>query len=309
MEAALWNTVQCSDMKISKRQNQSVAPRPAGRPGKVYLQTMISKLMEAITAKELKFRFRDSINHFGFGGFICDRSLFQPLSDDEILNDKRESDIDTSTFVTFFDESNLYNDIAQRLGSSSVSYLSAISTAAKTYFEDRRGHQARHFVRQHVTPFLNVTDAPRKHLPLLQTVFSIGTDFGQPAFRDRLSVPIEIAGGQTAYLGLFTQRTPCARDMLAGITLVYFYHELCRTRSAAPPDGDPVDAVVLGATQLECIKWAVAGKTIEDISVLTGLHYRTVRYHMEQARKRYGYATMRQTLARAACDYDLDPMG
>ena len=66
---------------------------------------------------------------------------------------------------------------------------------------------------------------------------------------------------------------------------------------------------MLGATQLECIKWAVAGKTIEDISVLTGLHYRTVRYHMEQARKRYGYATMRQTLARAACDYGLNPLG
>ena len=266
--------------------------------------------METTSSSQMKFCFRDSINHFGFEGFICDRSLFQPLSDKEVLFEWNQSDaVGTSRFVQFFDEANLYNDIAQRLGSKSIGYLAAISMAADTYFGDRRGHQARLFVQRHVTPFLNVTDAPRAHSPLLQTVFGIGADFGQPAFLDRLSVPIEIAGGGTAYMGLFTQRRPCARDMLAGAALVYFYHELCRMRSCTPATNTPVETVVLGATQLECIKWAVAGKTIEDISVLTGLHYRTVRYHMEQARKRYGYATMRQTLARAACDYDLDPMG
>jgi len=297
-------------MKVSKRKNQGVIPSSVTKLGKIYLQTLISRLMETTSSSQMKFCFRDSINHFGFEGFICDRSLFQPLSDKEVLFEWNQSDaVGTSRFVQFFDEANLYNDIAQRLGSKSIGYLAAISMAADTYFGDRRGHQARLFVQRHVTPFLNVTDAPRAHSPLLQTVFGIGADFGQPAFLDRLSVPIEIAGGGTAYMGLFTQRRPCARDMLAGAALVYFYHELCRMRSCTPATNTPVETVVLGATQLECIKWAVAGKTIEDISVLTGLHYRTVRYHMEQARKRYGYATMRQTLARAACDYDLDPMG
>lgn len=266
--------------------------------------------METASPADMKFCFRDSIHHFGFEGFICDRSLFQPLSDGDVLFEKNQIDDDgVSSFIECFAENNLYNDIAQRLGSKSMGYLAAISMAAETYFGNRRGHQARPFVQRHMTPFLNVTDAPKAHSPLLQTVFGIGADFGQPAFQDRLSVPIEIAGGGTVYMGLFTQRRPCARDMLAGAALVYFYHELCRMRSRAPVADTPAEAVVLGATQLECIKWAVAGKTIEDISVLTGLHYRTVRYHMEQARKRYGYATMRQTLARAACDYDLDPMG
>lgn len=296
-------------MNVSKRQNQGVAPAPVKQP-KVYLQSLISRLTEAVNATELKFRFRDSINRFGFEGFICDGSLFQPLSDSEILVEQNHAFLgSTSEFIKFFDEANLYNDIAQRLGAKSVGYLSAIAAAADRYFGDRRGQQVRRFVQRHRTPFLNVTDAPRTHSPLLQTVFSIGMDFGQPAFQDRLSIPIEVAGGRTAYMGLFTQRHPGTCDIAAGITLVHFYHELCRNRANALLADDPAEAVVLGATQLECIKWAVAGKTIEDISVLTGLHYRTVRYHMEQARKRYGYATMRQTLARAACDYGLDPMG
>ena len=277
---------------------------------KVYLQSLISRLIEAVNATELKFRFRDSINRFGFEGFICDSSLFQPLSDYEILVEQDPASVGSaSEFIKFFDEANLYNDIAQRLGAKSVGYLSAIAAAADRYFADRRGDQVRRFVQRHRTPFLNVTDAPRTHSSLLQTVFSIGMDFGQPAFQDRLSIPIEVAGGRTAYMGLFTRRHQGTSDIAAGITLVYFYHELCRNRANALLADDPAEAVVLGATQLECIKWAVAGKTIEDISVLTGLHYRTVRYHMEQARKRYGYATIRQTLARAACDYGLDPMG
>ena len=296
-------------MNVSKRKNQEVAPATA-KQSKAYLQALISRLIEAVNATELKFRFRDSINHFGFEGFICDRSLFQPLSDNEILVERDHASVGSaSEFIKFFDEANLYNDIAQRLGTKSASYLSAIAAAADRYFGDRHGHQVRRFVQRHRTPFLNITDAPPAHSSLLQTVFSIGMDFGQPAFQDRLSIPIEIAGGRTAYMGLFTRRHPDTCGIAAAITLAYFYHELCRNRASALLADDPAEAVVLGATQLECIKWAVAGKTIEDISVLTGLHYRTVRYHMEQARKRYGYATMRQTLARAACDYGLDPMG
>lgn len=297
-------------MNCLKRKNDAVPPQ-AARAGGTYIYAVISRLLESVSPADLKFRFRDSINHFGFEGYICDRSLFQPLSDNEVLRGKSDDSLaNSSDFMKTFGEGNLYNDIAQRLGSKSDGYLSAISKAAETYFADHRGRQARRFVQQRLTPFLNVADAPRTHSPLLRAVFSIGADFGQSAFKDRLSVPIEIAGGQTVYLGLFTQRQLRAKDILAGISLAYFYHELCRARLNTPEHtAGPVEAVVLGSTQLECIRWAVAGKTIEDISVLTGLHYRTVRYHMEQARQRYGYATMRQTLARAACDYNLDPLG
>ena len=296
-------------MTGTRRKNNAVSPPQSSRDGGIYLYTVVSRLLESVSCAELKFRFRDSINHYGFEGYICDRSLLQPLGDREILEGfGAPKAVGPTDFVASFGEMNLYNDIAQRLGAKSGNYLDAITNASETYFADRHGDQARRFVQRRLTPFLNVIDAPRTHSRLLRAVFGIGRDFGQPAFCDRLSVPIEIAGGQTAFLGLFTQRRPGVGDVLAGVTLTYFYHELCRSRSSAGTDGT-AEPVVLGATQLECIKWAVAGKTIEDISVLTGLHYRTVRYHMEQARKRYGYATMRQTLARAACDYGLNPLG
>src|SRR5256714_4300421 len=154
-------------MNVSKRKNQGVAPASAKR-STVYLQSLISRLIEAVNATELKFRFRDSINHFGFEGFICDRSLFQPLSDNEILVERDHPSVGgASEFIKFFDETNLYNDIAQRLGAKSASYLSAITAAADRYFGDRHGQQVRRFVQRHRTPFLNVTDAPPAHSSLL----------------------------------------------------------------------------------------------------------------------------------------------
>lgn len=66
--------------------------------------------------------------------------------------------------------------------------------------------------------------------------------------------------------------------------------------------------VALRAPELECIRWAVAGKTLQDIAEITGIPYRTVRYHIDQARERYGYATNIQTYIRAAIDYGLDPL-
>ncbi|MDX9860181.1 MAG: helix-turn-helix transcriptional regulator [Rhodospirillales bacterium] len=67
-------------------------------------------------------------------------------------------------------------------------------------------------------------------------------------------------------------------------------------------------AVTLRPQEIECIRWAVAGKSIQDIADITGLSYRSVRYHIDQARERYGYASNLQTYIRASVDYGLDPL-
>lgn len=68
------------------------------------------------------------------------------------------------------------------------------------------------------------------------------------------------------------------------------------------------DGIVLKPMEIECIRWAVAGKSLQDIADILGISYRSVRYQIDQARERYGYATNLQTYVRAAVDYGLDPM-
>lgn len=75
---------------------------------------------------------------------------------------------------------------------------------------------------------------------------------------------------------------------------------------AAPGDGD--STVALKPMEVECIRWAVAGKSLQDIADILDISYRSVRYQIDQARERYGYATNLQTYVRAAADYGLDPM-
>ncbi len=67
-------------------------------------------------------------------------------------------------------------------------------------------------------------------------------------------------------------------------------------------------AVTLRPQEIECIRWAVAGKSIQDIADITGLSYRSVRYQIDQARERYGYTSNLQAYVRASVDYGLDPL-
>ncbi len=67
-------------------------------------------------------------------------------------------------------------------------------------------------------------------------------------------------------------------------------------------------AVTLRPQEIECIRWAIAGKSIQDIADITGLSYRSVRYQIDQARERYGYTSNLQTYVRASVDYGLDPL-
>ncbi len=69
------------------------------------------------------------------------------------------------------------------------------------------------------------------------------------------------------------------------------------------------DIVKLSHDELEVIKWTAAGKSMRDVSDITGIKYRTVRYHLENARDKYDYATVQQAVVRAAVDYGLSPTG
>ncbi|RED54241.1 regulatory LuxR family protein [Aestuariispira insulae] len=59
--------------------------------------------------------------------------------------------------------------------------------------------------------------------------------------------------------------------------------------------------------QLDCLKWAIKGKTYEEISIILGISARTVRHYIIEAREAYGYASTTQALVRASKDFSIDP--
>lgn len=78
-------------------------------------------------------------------------------------------------------------------------------------------------------------------------------------------------------------------------------------RTAGAPA--PMDrARPLSRVQLDILRWAAAGKSYHDIADIVGVTPRAVRYHLEHARSRYGFATVMQTVVQAAKDYDFDPL-
>jgi len=66
-------------------------------------------------------------------------------------------------------------------------------------------------------------------------------------------------------------------------------------------------AVALKPREIECIRWAVTGRTLAEIAGIMRLSYRTVRFHLDSARARYGFSTNQQLFVQAAKDYGLDP--
>lgn len=64
----------------------------------------------------------------------------------------------------------------------------------------------------------------------------------------------------------------------------------------------------LNQKQIECLRWAAAGKSYGDIAAIVGISERTVRYHLDNARSVYGFATITQAIVQAAKQLDFDPL-
>lgn len=68
------------------------------------------------------------------------------------------------------------------------------------------------------------------------------------------------------------------------------------------------EATPLNKKQIECLRWAAAGKSYSDIAAIVGISERTVRYHLDNARSVYGFATITQAIVQAAKQLDFDPL-
>lgn len=119
-----------------------------------------------------------------------------------------------------------------------------------------------------------------------------------------LSVPVRGANGEVA---LFSVANPeRGRDALAhqvhtaGMMYVLgsYVHEAIR-RLVYAPELMPLQTPDLTAREVECLKWWVAGKSAWDIGQILSLSERTIRFHLDNIKRKFGARGKAQVVAKA----------
>ncbi len=144
--------------------------------------------------------------------------------------------------------------------------------------------------------------------------FRLPVDYGFPKFKSILTVPFRGRIHENLCLA-FSTSLPRKQDVDEALGHIADWQTFLARRSPGSVNahrlrsarGDKPD--ILCETELQCLKWAAAGKTLQDISEITGLSYKSVRYNLEKARDKYGFSSMNQTLVQATIDYNLSPYG
>ncbi len=150
---------------------------------------------------------------------------------------------------------------------------------------------------------LSRDDPPLGHCPCAAHLFADDADC---VINDVLVIPRIIAGEREilqalVFLSGQPIEPPDARFLHSAAGLHFAQQAIWDSGCRREP------AVALRPREIECVRWAVAGKTLSEIAAITGLSYRTVRFHLDAARSRYGFSTNQQLFVQAAKDYGLDP--
>lgn len=113
---------------------------------------------------------------------------------------------------------------------------------------------------------------------------------------DGLVVPIRSHDleGLVVVLGQAPDTSAIARSALH--LLAY-----CAFQRAIALDNQPKrkESGILSPREVECLRWAAAGKTDTEIGVILSISARTTRFHIENAKKKLGVATRIQAVAEA----------
>lgn len=114
---------------------------------------------------------------------------------------------------------------------------------------------------------------------------------------DGMVIPIRGPGGFEGIVSLAaTQRVDLSPADRSGLEVMSrALHERCRLAvglGAAPPADPP-----LTAREIECMKWAAAGKSDWQIGALLGVTGATAHFHIEQAKKKLGVRSRVQAVA------------
>jgi DNA-binding CsgD family transcriptional regulator len=116
--------------------------------------------------------------------------------------------------------------------------------------------------------------------------------------RHGVTIPLHAPRGGFAVLSLSADCSEAAwRGLLDVRTAdaVLVAHHLLASSSWRPPEPPPA----LSGREAECLRWCAAGKTVLEIASIIGVSERTVRFHLENARRKLDAVNSRHAAARA----------
>lgn len=132
--------------------------------------------------------------------------------------------------------------------------------------------------------------------------------FGHSAWRTILSAPQRSGGGSVSIGVASVSSYEVHRQDIEIVRYFAHLYMTLQTSGLEDTGSAPPEQPELHPKQLECLRWAAAGKAYRDIADIVGISPRTVRFHLDAARTRYGYATITQAIVRAAKEFDFDPL-
>lgn len=113
---------------------------------------------------------------------------------------------------------------------------------------------------------------------------------------DGFVVPIYESGGYTGFVGMAGRPVHIARDTRSPVVAacVYLHSKLCLLRRR---QNDQV--FDLTSRELDCLRWAAVGKSDWEIGQILLISAKTVNYHIENAKRKFGVATRVQAIVAA----------
>ncbi len=131
--------------------------------------------------------------------------------------------------------------------------------------------------------------------------FGVAADFN---VRQGLTIPIAGTFGSFAALSLAgshnDNRTEKFDENLPLMTLaaLHYHLQFARVRDLFA-SGSAAPASQLSARSKICLTWVARGKTIEEIAEILNIHEATVRFHLNEARRRLNASSLPQLVAEA----------
>ena len=130
------------------------------------------------------------------------------------------------------------------------------------------------------------------------TVMNEARDYG---LAEGFCVPFHELDGSEAGVSFGGSEVRLSEDARAALHLVAIY-AMSRAKAIArrtPEEDAADDAVGLTGREVECLKWAAAGKTAWETSVILSISARTVEHHLACAARKFNAASRVQSVAEA----------
>jgi LuxR family transcriptional activator of conjugal transfer of Ti plasmids len=126
------------------------------------------------------------------------------------------------------------------------------------------------------------------------------------AFDIRVGVTVPIAAGYGRFAAFtlasddhvseFERLAEKSRNLLQMMGFTFHAHVNARLSESTKPAGD---SALLTIRERQCLGWASAGKTMQEMATILGVTPRVVKFHLDNGRKKLGASTLPHAVALA----------